>query len=250
MKNTNLGNPITRYFIKELRWIDLLRDFLPLLIVAFSPIAFGLYRTLYGYSSFGPAAAAAWGQNWFLVGAVLVLFLLFYTLRRLRKTHTWIDIYQWGLFFNFPAGRKKIIPWEDIAGITSYSVTKSFLGISGKTRQYLHLFTRNNKKTSCHPDLQDWNGLKKTIKKQVYQRLRPHLLQLFQAGEVIPFGAILISKDKLYLSNQEIPWDYIKDIKVDKGVFVINLTEQKKIEIPIKNIINLEILINMIKTEI
>jgi hypothetical protein len=250
MKNSNLGNPITRYYIKELRWKDLLVEFLPLLLVAFSPIAFGLYRTLYGYSSFGPAAAAAWGQNWFLIGAVLVLFLLFYTLRRLRKTHTWIEIYEWGLYFHFPAGRKKILPWDDILGVTNFSVSKSFLGFSRKPKHHLQLYSRKNKKISCHPDLQDWDGLKKTIKKQIYQRLRPHLLQAFQEGETIPFGGVLISKEKLYLSNQEIPWDFIKDIKVDKGKFVINLTEQKKIEMPIKNIINLEILIHIIKTEI
>jgi len=52
------------------------------------------------------------------------------------------------------------------------------------------------------------------------------------------------------LPKVAVPWDYIEGISVEKGVFIINLTEQNTIKIPIRKIINLEILIHLIKTEI
>jgi hypothetical protein len=102
----------------------------------------------------------------------------------------------------------------------------------------------------CHPGIQDRAGLKKTIKKQVYNRLRPSLLQTFQRGEIIPFGDISISKQKLLLPNKEIPWEYIEGISVQKGLLILKLSAQKQIKIPIRDIQNIEILIHLIKTEI
>jgi len=250
MKKPDLGTPITKYVIKELRWSDLLRVFLPLLLAVLAPIAYGFWRTLYGYSSFGPAAAAAWGRTWFLIGGFLVLFLLFFSLSRLKKAHTWIEIYKWGLFFHFPLGRKKILNWEDILGLTSYSVTKSFFGLGKRTDQHLILHSRRFNPILCHPRLKKIEGLKKNIKKQVYKRIQPAFLRAFKDGEIIPFGEVSLSKQSLILPKQEIPWDYLEGISVQKGIFIIKLTDQSQHEVPIRKIQNLEILVHLIKTEI
>jgi len=61
---------------------------------------------------------------------------------------------------------------------------------------------------------------------------------------------VTVSKEKLILPKVEVPWDYIEGISVEKGVIIINLSEQNTIEIPIRKIVNLEILIHLIKTEI
>jgi hypothetical protein len=114
----------------------------------------------------------------------------------------------------------------------------------------LILHSRRYPPLQCHPDLHDREGLKKTIKKQVYPRLRPRLLQAFQGGKIIPFGEVTISKQKLSLPKQEIPWEYIDGITVQKGIFIVKLSAEKRIEIPIRKIQNIEILIHLIKTEI
>jgi hypothetical protein len=250
MKKPELGTPITKYIIKDLRWRDLLRVFLPFLLVVLTPIAYGFWRTLYGFSSFGPAAAASWGRTWFLIGGVLVLFLLFYSLNRLKKAHTWIEMYRWGLFFHFPLGRKKILNWEDIFGLTSYSVTKSFFGLGKKTDQNLILHSRRFKPILCNPRLERIEGLKKNIKKQVYARVQPAFVQAFSTGEIIPFGEVSLSKRSLFLPKQEIPWEFLKGISVQKGIFIIKLTDQNQLEVPIRKIQNLEILVHLLKTEI
>ena len=250
MKKPNLGTPITKYYLKELRWRDLLQVFLPLILIVLTPTVYGFWRTLYGYSSFGPAAAASWGRTWFLIGGILVLCLLFFSLSRLKKAHTWIEVYRWGLYFHYPLGRKKLVNWEDILGLTSYSVNRSFFGLGKKTEHHLILHSRRYNPIQCHPGIKRLEGLKKNIKKQVYQRIQPKFLQAFQSGEIIAFGAVSLSRHSLYLPKQEIPWDYLKGISVQKGIFIINLTDQNQIEIPIRKIQNLEIIVHLIKTEI
>lgn len=250
MKKPDLGSPITKYHLKELRWSDLLRVFLPLFLIVLAPTIYGLWRTLYGFSSFGPAAAASWGRTWFLIGGILVLFLLFYSLNRLKKAHTWIEVYQWGLYFHYPLGRKKLVNWEDILGLTSYSVNRSFFGLGKNTDHRLVLHSRRFTPILCHPRIKGLGGLKKNIKKQVYERTQPKFLQAFKTGEIIPFGEVSLSKRSLFLPKQEIPWDYLEGISVQKGIFIIKLTDQNQIEIPIRRIQNLEILVHLIKTEI
>jgi hypothetical protein len=249
-KRSELGPPITRYTLQTLSWRDLLRAFFPFVLVVMAPVVYGLWRTLYGYSQFGPAAAFYWGRDWFFVGGFLVIPLLLYSLNRLKRAHTWIEVYSWGLYFHFPPSRKRLLRWEDIRGITSYSINKSFLHVYNKTRHFLIVHSLRYPALLCHPDLPGREGLKKTIKKHVYSRIRPRLLQLFKIGEIIPFGDVSISKQKLYLPKQELPWEFIEGITVQKGVFIIKLTTQKRIEIPIRRVQNLEILINLIKTEI
>jgi len=250
MKEINQENPITKYHLQELTWRDFLRVFLPLIVLVLIPLGYGFWRTLYGYSSFGPAAAAAWGKIWFYIAGILVILLLLYTYRRLKRAHTWIHVYSWGLKFHFPPGRQRILKWEEIVGITSYSIKKSYLRLTKRKKNYLILYSERYRPLQVHPGIQDHEGLKKIIKKHTYNKLQPRLSQAFIKGKTLPFGDVMISKEKLILPKVAVPWDYIEGISVEKGVFIINLTEQNTIEIPIRKIVNLEILIHLIKTEI
>ncbi len=250
MKETNQDNPITKYYLQDLTWRDFLRVFLPLIIVVLIPLVYGLWRTLYGYSSFGPAAAAAWGRTWFYIAGILVILVLLYTYRRLKRAHTWINVYSWGLKFHFPPGRQRILKWDEVVGITSYSINKSLLRRARRKKHYLILYSKKYRPLQVHPGIKDHEGLKKIIKKHSYKHLQPRLSQAFIKGITLPFGDVSISKDKLILPKVEVPWDYIEGISVEKGDFIINLTERNSIEIPIRKIVNLEILIHLIKTEI
>jgi hypothetical protein len=80
--------------------------------------------------------------------------------------------------------------------------------------------------------------------------LKPGLIKAFQRGEIIPFGEISITKQKIHLPKQELPWDFVEGISVQKGIFIIKLSAEKQIEMPIRKIQNIEILIHIIKTEI
>jgi hypothetical protein len=250
MSENKQETPITEYHLQELAWRDVLKVFLPLIVLVLLPLGYGLWRTLYGYSSFGPAAAAAWGKNWFYLAGLLLILLLLYTYRRLKRAHTWIYVYAWGIKLHYPAGRQRLLKWEEIVGITSYSVNKSLLSSTRRKKNYLILYSERYRPLHVHPGIKDHEGLKKIIKKHTYKTLEPKLSQAFLKGRTLPFGDVSITKDKLILPKSEVPWDYIEGISVEKGEFIINLTEKKRIEIPIRKIVNLEILIHLIKTEI
>jgi hypothetical protein len=244
------NRPLAEYYLQKLGWRDLLKVFLPLILLVLGPLGYGLWRTLYGYSSFGPAAAASWGTSWFLVSGILVIPLLFYTLRRLRRSHTWVKIYTWGIEFHQPLRRKRQLAWKEIQGITTYSISRSILGLLRKTKHHLILYPAKSRPFHCHPELTEKPGLLKVIKQQVYEDLKPKLIRAFKEGKTIPFGRVSISQEQLILPKVNVPWKFLEGISVEKGLFQVRLTAQNSIEVPIQNLINLEILIHLIKTEI
>ena len=142
-RNTRQETPITVYSLQELVWKDLLRVFLPLVCLVLIPLGYGLWRTLYGYSSFGPAAAAQWGKTWFLIAAILTVFVLLYAFRRLKRAHTWVKIFAWGLKIHYPLGSVKKLPWDEIQGITSFSINKTLLGLVNRKKDHTILYSKN-----------------------------------------------------------------------------------------------------------
>ena len=248
-KSKNI-TPLAEYRLQDLGWKAIFQVFLPLILLVLSPLAYGLWRTLYGYSNYGPAAAYQWGRLWFYISGVLVIFLLLYTLRRLVRSHTWVRIYPWGIQYHLPLRRKKGLKWEEISGISTYSINKSFTPFINRTKHYLVLYSKKFRPFVCHPELTRRSGLIKVIKKQVYQILRPKLTQAFKEGKTIPFGGLSISKEKAVLPSKEIPWEFLAGVSIEKGNLLIKLTAGNAIQIPIRNLINLEILVQLIKTEI
>ena len=250
MKTSKKTYPLSEYRLADLDWKTVFQVFLPMILVVLSPLIYGLWRTLYGYSSYGPAAALNWGRNWFFISAILVILLLLFTLRRLWRSHTWVQIYTWGIQYHRPLSRKKYLKWEEISGVTTYSINKSFTPLINKTKHYLVLYSRKTRPYICHPGLTRRPGLVKVIKNQVYQKLRPRLTQAFKDGKTIPFGGISISNEKAILPSMEIPWEFLEGVSLEKGNFLIKLTAGNTVEIPIRNLINLDILVQLIKTEI
>lgn len=250
MRTSKKVNPLSEYRLQDLGWRAVFQVFLPLTLLVLSPLIYGLWRTLYGYSSFGPAAALQWGRTWFIISGILVIFLLLYTLRRLSRSHTWVRIYSWGIQYHRPLSRKKHLKWDEISGISTYSINKSFTPLVNNTKHYLVLYSRNSRPFVCHPGLTRRPGLVKVIKSQVYKILRPRLTQAFKEGKTLPFGGLSISKKKAILPAMEIPWEFLAGVSIEKGNFLIKLTAGNTVEIPIRNLINLDILVQLIKTEI
>jgi hypothetical protein len=250
MKPSQHITPLSEYRLQVLDWKAVFQVFLPLILLVLAPLTYGLWRTLYGYSSFGPAAALRWGRAWFIISGILLVFLLLYTLRRLIRSHTWVRIYPWGVQYHLPLRPKKNLAWEDISGISTYSISKSFTPLINKTKHYLVLYSGKSRPFVCHPELSKRPGLKRVIKEQVYKLLKPKLTQAFKAGRTIPFGGLSITKTKAILPSTEVPWEFLAGISIEKGNFLIKLTAGNTIQIPIRNLINLEILVQLIKTEI
>lgn len=253
MKKRNqkdLGPLIARYPVQPLRWQDLFLTFLPLIVVVLAPLGYGLWRTYYGYTNFGPAAARFWGRPWFLTSGFLVLFLLGYSLRRLIRAHCWVEVHPQGLLVQRSSGRALRIFWKEIWGVTSYAIHRSFFGLLSNTRRSLILYPFDGKPIKIHQDLKGIKGLTKTVKKEVYRRIYPAFSRALKIGKQVPFGEMTITRDRLIYRNREIPWRFIAGLSVGEGKLMIQLSEEQEISVPVKDLQNIELLIHFIETEI
>jgi len=245
-----LGRLIARYPVQPLRWRHLLTTFLPLILLVVAPVGYGLWRTYYGYTNFGPAAARFWGRQWFLAGGMLVLLLLFYALRRLYRAHYWAEIRTGGLFLHLASGKKRMLPWEQLWGVTHYANKRSLLGLFPKTTSSLIIYPLEGKPIRLHKDIKDVKGLTKTIKKEVYRRVKPTFREALKVGKKVPFGAVSLNKDSLFFQDREIPWHYLEGISVQEGKLIFQISDAQGFEIPVKKIQNIELLVHFIETEI
>lgn len=246
----DLGPQITSLQVQPFRWRDLFLVFGPLVLLVLAPVGYGLFRTYYGYTNFGPAAARAWGRSWFWLAAGLLLLLLFYALRRLMRARYRVELHRNGLWIESPPGRKRSLTWDQIWGVTSFSSRKMFP--FGKSKFHRHLILHHNqgKPIRVHKDLQKINGLMKTTKKEVFRRIQPKFLQALNDGKEVPFGAVSITKENLIYQKQVIPWEYIEEISVRHGILHVNLSWEHMLKIQVKKLQNIEVLIQFIESEI
>jgi hypothetical protein len=246
----DLGPRITELQVQPFRWRDLFLVFGPLLLLVLAPIGYGIWRTYYGYTNFGPAAARSWGRSWFWLAAALLLLLLFYALRRVLRAHYRIEVRQSGLWIESPPARKLALDWDQIWGVTTFSSRK--VNPLGKSKYHQHLILHpiQGKPIRVHKGLQKINGLIKTTKKEVYRRIKPKFLKALKNGKQVPFGAVSITRENLVYQQQVIPWRYIEQISVRHGILHVILTSEQNLKIQVKKLQNIEVLIQFIESEI
>lgn len=253
MSKTNkkdLGPLIADLQVQPFRWRDLFLVFGPLFMLVLTPVGYGLWRTYYGYTNFGPAAARSWGRSWFWLAAGLLILLLLYALRRLMRARYRVELRRNGLWIESPPGKKTALAWDQIWGVTSYSSRKYFPFKKSKFHHHLFLHPTQGKPIPIHKDLQNINALMKTTKKEVYRRIQPKFLRALNDGKEVPFGAVSMTKENLIYQKQVIPWQYIEQISVRHGILHINLTWDHHLKIQVKKLQNIEVLIQFIESEI
>lgn len=245
-----LGTLVTTFHVQPLRWRDLGTTFLPLIVLVISPLGYGLWRTYYGYTNFGPAPARTWGRTYFFVSAFLVLGLLLYTLRRLIRAHRKVKVHTLGLKAHLPPGRQVTLRWEEIYQISSSSSQRSFLGLKSRPRHRLVLRGANGKQLTLDHRIRGLPDLIQIVKEQVHPLLLPQLKTAFHQGKLLDFGRLSLARKGLAIEDKILPWSYIKGIKAQEGFLKIILSPQKQIEIPLQDLYNLELLVKLLKEEI
>lgn len=241
---------ITEFHVQPLRWRDVLTTFLPLVVMVLAPLGYGLWRTYYGYTKYGPGAAAAWGRGWFFLSGGLLIFLLLYTLRRLIRAHRRVEVFAAGLKLHAPGRRPQFVPWQEITGLTTTSVRHSFLGWKSKPRQKLTLITRNRGTRTIDHRIRKIGDLIDIVKEQVYPLRLPVLKKGLHQGKTLSFGRIQLSRRGLIVDQSDLPWSYIKGLTTRDGQLIIKLSKQKERRIPVQDIHNIELFIQLIKEEI
>ncbi|MDZ7845029.1 MAG: DUF6585 family protein [Anaerolineales bacterium] len=245
-----LGTRVTTYHVQPLRWRDLGTTFLPLIFSVLAPLGYGLWRTFYGYTNFGPASARYWGRFWFYTAGILLIFVLLYTLRRLLRAHRRVEIHSQGLRIFLPPIRRVDLRWEEISALSTTTSRSSFLSWKSKPRNKLKIIARDGKSLTLDHRFKELADLITLVKEQVYPLVKPRLVSAFHQGKELDFGAISLSRTGLRVQDQDLPWSYIKGLTAENGSFSIKLSPQKQIQVPLRSVYNIEILIQIIKEEV
>lgn len=249
-KNIPLGSITKIHHTQPLRWRDLLTTFIPLGLLVLSPLGYGLWRFYYGYTHFGTAAAASWGLPWYLLSAFGVIPYLLYTLRRLRRAHLWVAIHAQGIRIHQPPSRLHTFRWEEIEGLRTSITQNRFLFWRGNPQYKLTLYAINRSPIHLNERLPDLPALIANIKSQVYPRLRDQLQEAYRAGKTLYFGVIKISQQGLQHKEKMFSWLAIEKIYVNKGRFQIIFNSGKKRQVPVNDILNVELVIELIDEEV
>jgi len=242
-----LGALVTIYADRPLSWRDFWTRFLPGTLLAVLPLAYGLWRTWYGRSHFGPAAAAAWGRPWFLLSAAAVAPLAWWAYRRVRCAGRRIIIYQNGIRIQEKGRRDRAFLWRDLSGISVRQTRERFLWIRMRELYRVTLYPHIGPPVRLDPRIPNLAELAARVKGKIY----PGLLKAFrsqrQAGRNLYFGPISLTPSGLTLQGTAHPWAQVVRIDVRAGFLLVELRDQRTQKVSVAEIPNIELLIQLIQ---
>ena len=244
------GASIAVYRCRPLRRGELLGLLLLGGLAVLAPLAYGYARMQYAYTNYGPVAAKTWSQPWYWLGGLAALSFLTLLVIRLAITRRHIDVRQNGLILAL--SRRKFLPWVDLDGVASGVVQTHFLGFPLSTSHQAILYPSIGKRVRLDSSLENLPELLTRVKANLYPRVQPKLQGAFDAGQRLYFGPLAITKTNLRLETAEprrdLAWEQVQHISVQSGMLVIELEKDEKMRIPVQDIPNLELLLQIIQS--
>lgn len=242
-----LGALVTIYADRPLSWRDFWTRFLPGVLFAMLPLAYGLWRSWFGRSYFGPAAAAAWGRPWFLVSAAAVALLAWWAYRRVRRAGRRIKIYQNGVRIQARGRRDRAFLWRDLSGISVRQMRERFLWIPMGEHCRVTLYPHIGSPLRLDPRIPRLAELAARIKGKIYPGLLKALRSQRQAGRNLYFGPVSLTPAGLTLRGAAYAWEQVIRIDVKAGYLRVELKNHRTQKVSVGEIPNIELLIQLIQ---
>lgn len=246
MKAT-LGKQLAIYRGAPVRWRDLLFLFMPTSLFVLALLAYGVWRADYAYRQYGPVAAEAWSQPWFLAASVITLVLLLLSLARLVRAHRSVAIHENGISIRFSPLRARSYPWSSLAGVACASIQERFLGFTLGRRHRLALYRVRHGPLQLGNLVENSQELGEAIKSHLYPHLLPALHSSLEEGKWLNFGRLAIRKNCLRSGSRQIPWDRVSLLGVRSGYLVVESDGKTALRLPIMQITNFEVLLQLIE---
>ena len=242
-----LGPLISIYGDRPLRWRDLTTRYIPGALIALVPFFYGLWRVDYALTRFGPAAGYSWGRPWFLLSSIVLIPLLSFALRRIRRAHRLIIVHKNGFRIKQNRVKNRVILWRDISGISTHHSRVRFLGIPLDNRFQAVIHPHIGEPVRLDPRIPHLAELSARIKGKIYPGLLAELREQKSNGKNLYFGPIILNQEGITIRDKSFPWQRVTQINVDKGFLFVHLMEQRTKKIPVRDILNIEILIQLIQ---
>lgn len=224
-----------------------------------APLLYGAERARYGYANFGPVAGETWSRPWFLLATLaLAAFSLWVLVRILQERHL-VSVHRLGLRVRTPLSKMILLPWDQIAGISTSLTEDYFLGLTMRKGMRARLFPNMGSPIPLDERLPNLPELISHIKVRLYPRLLPVLKETFEAGRWLYFGRVAIRKEELrvYRSSRisgkprlRLSWDQVDKIDLQCGFLRIHSRESqpsRPYRIAAGDIPNLELLLQMVR---
>lgn len=245
------GDLIASYRCRPLRWGELLGLILIIGMAISAPLLYGYYRAQYASAYYGPVAARMWSRPWYLLTGLALIVSLALIVYRLFERRRHIDVHANGLLLALSG--KKFIPWTSLSGVASGAVQARFLGIPLATRYQAILYPAVGKPVRLDGTLDNLPELLTQVKARLYPRMLAACLKAFSQGQRLYFGNISINQAELRVTDgtpslRNLPWGNIHRIRVESGLLVIESENDKAIQMPVAEIPNLELLLQIIHT--
>lgn len=245
-KTINLGPIISTYRGRPLRWRDIFLIFLPGTLAVFAPLAYGVWRTNYGYAQYGPIAASAWGRPWFLIAAFSTLCLLVLALIRMHTSSIRVDVHRNGLSIRLSPFKHHKLHWTQISGIATSTIKNHFLGMVLKKTRSVTLYPTLGSPIGINDRVKNISALADQIKSKIYTRLLPALHANLSKGRSLHFGQLSINQQHITLKSKKFRWEEVTNITVQSGYLVLHLAKKRRLRLATTYIPNIEILFQLI----
>lgn len=242
-----LGLPIAIYRGRQLGAMDIWTLLIPGALGVLAPLAYGIWRANYAYTHFGPVAAAAWSRPWFLLATLALILFSILLLLRLRQIGRFVSVHQDGIRFRLSSPRVRTLRWQEISAITTETIQENFLGIQMRTYWRASLYTAHGISIRLDESLHDLPELISRLKARLYPRLLPQLRARLRSAEWIEFGPLAIHLDALRVQGRSIPWAQVEHLNPQSGYLMVELEDQSRRRIPLSEIPNLELLLQLVQ---
>jgi hypothetical protein len=216
------------------------------LLTLFSFI-YGMFLAGNIYQQHGPALAYIRARSWIIFGTILLIVLVAYFIYRILISLQRIEVFNKGIRYRTRTFRNRSYRWSDLSGITSSATQSSIFGKNFNTNPGGRIYPNSGKPIELTNRFQDVPRLIKIVKSNIYPLIWPQLKSIFRRGGSTEFGRITVSKEQVQISNKVIPWTSVNRVRVDSGFLVVELRRDSNRRVPISNIPNLELLLQVIE---
>lgn len=250
-RGKSLGAQIALYRCRPFQGRGLMFLLLGGALSVLTPLGYGFSRGQYAYAKYGPVAAHFWSRPWYLLAGAAFFALLVLLGLRWRRSRRFVAVHQNGLRLRL--SRRQDYLWGQLSGIASGAVETLLLGNTLRASHQAVLYPTVDPPIRLDDSLENLPELLTRIKANLYPRLLPDMLQAFKEGKRLYFGRLSISPNELRLQAKNRPprticWEEMEGITLQSGMLMIKPQNQAAIRLPVAQVPNLELLLQIIQT--
>ena len=112
--------------------------------------------------------------------------------------------------------------WEEIISLTSAVTRRYTNGIFTGTTHVYNLFTRQKQHLVLNDIYTKVEELAKAIQDGIFPILYDRAAQQYNAGQILVFGPVAISKDGIQISKKTYPWTEVQQVSIHQGILKVS----------------------------